>query len=58
MVTRTAMFGKTRLGKSNIIKLIAQSLIKTAAGLPEQNKKTVDQLIFDIEGEYAIFSKL
>ncbi len=28
MGTRTAMFGKTRLGKSNIVKLIAQSLIE------------------------------
>ena len=29
MGARTAMFGKTRLGKSNVVKLIAQSLIKT-----------------------------
>ena len=28
--TRTAMFGKTRLGKSNVVKLIVQSLIETA----------------------------
>ncbi|HQP69810.1 MAG TPA: hypothetical protein PLK90_05365 [Clostridiales bacterium] len=27
--TRTAMFGKTRLGKSNVVKLIIQSLIET-----------------------------
>lgn len=46
--TRTAMFGKTRLGKSNVVKLIVQSLIETT-------KKTnnVGQLIFDINGEYA-----
>lgn len=45
---RTAMFGKTRLGKSNVVKLIAQSVIET-------NKKglNVGQLIFDINGEYA-----
>ncbi|MGP8329381.1 MAG: helicase HerA domain-containing protein [Methanosarcinaceae archaeon] len=45
---RTAMFGKTRLGKSNVVKLIAQSLIETyhSAG-------SVGQLIFDINGEYA-----
>ena len=42
------MFGKTRLGKSNVIKLIAQSLIETT-----QKTKNVGQLIFDINGEYA-----
>lgn len=31
MGARTAMFGKTRLGKSNVVKLIAQSLIETTA---------------------------
>lgn len=39
------MFGKTRLGKSNVVKLIAQSLIET--------QPNVGQLIFDINGEYA-----
>jgi len=48
MGTRTAMFGKTRLGKSNVVKLIAQSLIETSE--PKQN---VGQLIFDIDGEYS-----
>jgi len=48
MGTRTAMFGKTRLGKSNVVKLIAQSLIETTS---ETNN--VGQLIFDINGEYA-----
>jgi hypothetical protein len=46
--TRTAMFGKTRLGKSNVVKLIAQSIIETT-----KNSKNVGQLIFDINGEYA-----
>ena len=46
--SRTAMFGKTRLGKSNVVKLIAQSLIETTT-----NSKNVGQLIFDINGEYA-----
>jgi hypothetical protein len=46
--TRTAMFGKTRLGKSNVVKLIAESLIKTT-----DQTKDVGQLIFDINGEYA-----
>jgi Helicase HerA, central domain len=48
MGARTAMFGKTRLGKSNIVKLIAQSLIETT-----KQKRNVGQLIFDINGEYA-----
>jgi len=46
--TRTAMFGKTRLGKSNVVKLIVQSLIETT-----KETKNVGQLIFDINGEYA-----
>jgi len=45
---RTAMFGKTRLGKSNVVKLIAQSLIETT-----KENNNVGQLIFDINGEYA-----
>ncbi len=48
MGTRTAMFGKTRMGKSNVVKLIAQSLLETTA-----ETKNVGQLIFDINGEYA-----
>lgn len=46
--TRTAMFGKTRLGKSNVVKLIVQSLLETTA-----TSNNVGQLIFDINGEYA-----
>ncbi|MEL0456554.1 DUF87 domain-containing protein [Flavobacteriaceae bacterium SZ-1-7] len=45
---RTAMFGKTRLGKSNVVKLIVESLIRTT-----EIDKSVGQLIFDINGEYA-----
>jgi DNA helicase HerA-like ATPase len=48
MGTRTAMFGKTRLGKSNVVKLIAQSLIETT-----KETRNVGQLIFDADGEYA-----
>lgn len=48
LAVRTAMFGKTRLGKSNVVKLIAQSLIATT-----ERTKNVGQLIFDINGEYA-----
>ncbi len=48
MGARTAMFGKTRLGKSNVVKLIAQSLIETTA-----ESQNVGQIVFDINGEYA-----
>ncbi len=45
---RTAMFGKTRLGKSNVVKIITQSLIETTS-----KARNVGQLIFDVNGEYA-----
>ena len=45
---RTAMFGKTRLGKSNVVKLIAQGMLDATAA-----DSSVGQLIFDINGEYA-----
>ena len=45
---RTAMFGKTRLGKSNVVKLIAQGMIESAF-----HDHSVGQIIFDINGEYA-----
>ena len=45
---RTAMFGKTRLGKSNVVKLLAQSVIQDTT-----QTGNVGQLIFDINGEYA-----
>lgn len=45
---RTAMFGKTRLGKSNVVKLIAQGILEAT-----KDDNSVGQLIFDINGEYA-----
>ncbi len=48
MGCRTAMFGKTRLGKSNIVKLIAQGMLDATS-----TTHNVGQLIFDINGEYA-----
>jgi DNA helicase HerA-like ATPase len=48
MGTRSAMFGKTRLGKSNVVKLVVQSLLETT-----DKSRNVGQLIFDINGEYA-----
>lgn len=49
--TRTALFGKTRLGKSNIVKLIAESIISTTSDSRDSDK--VGQVIFDSDGEYA-----
>jgi hypothetical protein len=48
---RTAMFGKTRLGKSNVVKLLAEGMILATAGANPNDG--VGQLIFDINGEYA-----
>jgi DNA helicase HerA-like ATPase len=48
---RTAMFGKTRLGKSNVVKLLAEGMILATAKAPPG--EGVGQLIFDINGEYA-----
>lgn len=45
---RTAMFGKTRLGKSNVVKLIASGMLDATS-----QDNSVGQLIFDINGEYA-----
>ena len=45
---RTAMFGKTRLGKSNVVKLIVQGMLEVTAQDPH-----VGQIIFDVNGEYA-----
>lgn len=42
---RTALFGKTRMGKSNTVKIIAESIINT--------NRNIGQIIFDINGEYA-----
>jgi len=45
---RTAMFGKTRMGKSNTVKLIIQGMLDATAA-----QRDVGQLIFDVNGEYA-----
>ena len=42
------MFGKTRLGKSNVVKLIAQGILEATI-----SDNSVGQLIFDVNGEYA-----
>lgn len=48
---RTAMFGKTRLGKSNVVKILAQGMIDATKDVSPED--AVGQLIFDINGEYA-----
>ena len=48
MGCRTAMFGKTRLGKSNVVKLIMQGVLDAT-----KKDNNVGQLVFDINGEYA-----
>jgi hypothetical protein len=45
---RTAMFGKTRLGKSNVVKLVAQGMLDASA-----DNADLGQIIFDVNGEYA-----
>ena len=45
---RTAVFGKTRLGKSNAVKLVVQGMLDVT-----QESQNVGQLIFDVNGEYA-----
>lgn len=50
LARRTALFGMSRSGKSNTIKIIASSVYK----LRENNEKgRIGQLIFDINGEYC-----
>ena len=45
---RTAMFGKTRMGKSNVVKLVVQGMLDVT-----KEQRNVGQLIFDVNGEYA-----
>lgn len=45
---RSAMFGKTRMGKSNTVKLIIQGMLDATA-----SHRNVGQLVFDVNGEYA-----
>ena len=45
---RTAMFGKTRMGKSNVVKLVVQGMLDVT-----KENRNVGQLIFDVNGEYA-----
>jgi len=47
--TRTALFGKTRTGKSNTVKLIAQVVLDSV----RDGQAEVGQVVFDLNGEYA-----
>lgn len=46
---KTAVFGMTRTGKSNTVKIIAKSLYQ----LRQKANQKIGQLIFDANGEYA-----
>lgn len=46
---KTAVFGMTRTGKSNTVKIIAKSLYQ----LRQKSNRKIGQLIFDANGEYA-----
>ena len=48
LTKRTAMLGKTRFGKSNVVKLIAQGMLDFT-----HETQNVGQLLFDVSGEYS-----
>lgn len=53
---RTALFGMTRTGKSNTVKMIIKAtadLAPSGAKLAGSQVKPVGQIIFDVNGEYA-----
>ena len=53
---RTALFGMTRTGKSNTVKMIIKATAELAASgatLNSQRVHPVGQIIFDVNGEYA-----
>lgn len=53
---RTALFGMTRTGKSNTVKMIIKAtaeLAPSGAKLNDQPVMPIGQIIFDVNGEYA-----
>jgi hypothetical protein len=53
---RTALFGMTRTGKSNTVKMIIQATAELAASgarLQDEPVCSIGQIIFDVNGEYA-----
>lgn len=51
MGTRTALFGKTRLGKSNVVKLIAQSIIENTIVTGTDTQEMTNGATQELEGE-------
>lgn len=49
IANRTALFGKTRMGKSNTVKIIADMIMRS--------REKVGQVIFDLNGEYAYYNE-
>ena len=45
LCNRTALFGKTRMGKSNTIKVILDTMLK--------KEENLGQIVFDLSGEYT-----
>jgi len=45
LCNRTALFGKTRMGKSNTIKVILDTMLK--------KEESLGQIVFDLSGEYT-----
>ena len=52
LTQKTAVFGMTRMGKSNTMKIIAQAVYRLRSGSGSRSLR-VGQLIFDTNGEYA-----
>lgn len=52
LARRTALFGMSRSGKSNTIKIIASAVFKLREQ-GEEKERRVGQLIFDVNGEYC-----
>ncbi|MYH49040.1 MAG: ATP-binding protein [Gammaproteobacteria bacterium] len=53
---RTALFGMTRTGKSNTVKMIIRATTELAASVQGAQSATVSpvgQIVFDVNGEYA-----
>ncbi len=48
---KTALFGMTRTGKSNTVKIIAKSIFELRYSDPQNGR--IGQIIFDYNGEYA-----
>ena len=53
LATKTAVFGMTRMGKSNTTKILIESVFRLRLLTEEQGRQSVGQLVFDLNGEYA-----